>query len=534
MSRRPSARRAAMLIVALGAGILLAPKTSASTTAIAATAIAPPHVMVIMEEDKSPSDILGNAFAPYINDSLARNYASATNWFAVHHNSPLDYAALIAGFVPNWTTTVFNTYPDQTVVGELAAKGIGSRAYIEDMPSACDIADHGITGQYFPDHNPFVHFTSITGNASQCDQEVVPLASSFASDLSNGTAPPFMFVVPNACDDMHTPGPNDPSCGSSYNAVSQGDTWLSTHLPAVLASSWYQSGGTVIITFDEGSNSASWDGGSGGQIPTLVISSRARGAYTAGGDQFGILRAIEEDYGVPLLGSSADPAHGDLTGAGVMPSPGTRFVDRVYADLLNRAPDGGGLAYWSAQIDSGQPRYPISLSLTASVEYTGHAVQALYQRYLHRAADGTTSSGGEGFWVNYIRSGATYEQLAESLIASDEYFFNRAGGDDTTYVNTLYQDILGRAPDPAGLAYWVGQLEAGGPRAQVSAAILVSTEGYQDLVNSVFGKFLRRSPDAAGLAFWTVLLVSGVRDEQFIASIIGSAEYLQYGVGHFD
>ena len=221
-----------------------------------------------------------------------------------------------------------------------------------------------------------------------------------------------------------------------------------------------------------------------------------------------------------------------VTQSDTAPAVGQRLVTQVYQDLLNRGTDPAGLAYWSNLVDSGQPRYWIALSLTSSTEYRGDQVQALYEKYLHRATDGTTSSGGEGFWVNYVAHGATFEQLAESLIGSDEYFYNRAGGNFATYVTTLYGDILGRVPDPGGLLYWVGRLQSGAPRYLVSASILVSTEGYQNLVRSVFQTFLRHQPDPGGLNFWTGLLQSGTRDETVIASITASDEYFAYAVTH--
>jgi hypothetical protein len=73
----------------------------------------------------------------------------------------------------------------------------------------------------------------------------------------------------------------------------------------------------VIITWDEGSSNVGLPGGSapdnGGHIATLVLSSQHKvGAYTVGGDTFGALRAIEEVFGVGLLGNSVHPADGDL------------------------------------------------------------------------------------------------------------------------------------------------------------------------------------------------------------------------------
>src|SRR4029077_7781153 len=49
----------------------------------------PPHIMQIIEENEGYNDIIGSSSAPYIN-SLAKNYASATKWYAVQGNSPHD------------------------------------------------------------------------------------------------------------------------------------------------------------------------------------------------------------------------------------------------------------------------------------------------------------------------------------------------------------------------------------------------------------------------------------------------------------
>jgi hypothetical protein len=99
------------------------------------------------------------------------------------------------------------------------------------------------------------------------------------------------------------------------NPVLQGDQWLQSYLPTVLSSSWYASGGVVVLTWDEGTTSQGWNGGSGAEIPTLVISARAHGAYAGGGDHYGTLRAIEEAHGV-------DP----------------RFVNGVFQTFLRRLP----------------------------------------------------------------------------------------------------------------------------------------------------------------------------------------------------
>jgi phosphatidylinositol-3-phosphatase len=262
-----------------------------------AAAVSPPHIMVIVEENEGYANVIGSSKAPYIN-SLVSTHASATKWYGLTDNSLADYVALISG------TT--GSYSSPTLVGELAASGISWKAYMESMPSAC-YTGPGV-GNYAKVHNPFVHFKSITSNTAQCNQ-IVPFAGSggFASDLTGNTAPSFMFVVPNVCNDMHS------TC-STVNKIKQGDNWLQSNLSTVLGSPWYTAGGIVIITWDSATTAdkSGWKTGSGGHIPTIVISATFSGAFSSGGNLYGTLRAIEEAYGVGLLGKSSSLANGDL------------------------------------------------------------------------------------------------------------------------------------------------------------------------------------------------------------------------------
>ena len=85
----------------------------------------------------------------------------------------------------------------------------------------------------------------------------------------------------------------------------------------MLTSSWYTSGGVIIITWDESASGDDSGGsyGDGGHIPTIVISPTASGHFTSSGDHYATLRAIEKAYVVPLLNNSYDPDFGDLTPA---------------------------------------------------------------------------------------------------------------------------------------------------------------------------------------------------------------------------
>tara|TARA_Y100001968_G_C19333410_1_gene705503 strand:+ start:1 stop:1248 length:1248 start_codon:yes stop_codon:yes gene_type:complete len=70
---------------------------------------------------------------------------------------------------------------------------------------------------------------------------------------------------------------------------------------------------------------------------------------------------------------------------------------------------------------------------------------------------------GLRYWIGNFSSGRDDERaVASSFLASTE-FKQRYGENvsDSTYVNTLYKNVLGRNADTGGLNYWLGQLNSG-------------------------------------------------------------------------
>ena len=72
-------------------------------------------------------------------------------------------------------------------------------------------------------------------------------------------------------------------------------------------------------------------------------------------------------------------------------------------------------------------------------------------------------SDGLAYWISKNSSGENSERvIAESFLISDE--FKSLYGESVTnqqYIETLYNNILGRLPDQSGLDYWMSQLNNG-------------------------------------------------------------------------
>ena len=291
--------------------------------------------MLIVEENHSyngVNGVIGNKAAPYIN-GLAQQYLSATSWYAPFHGSPMDYMALLAGN-NDGSLTPGKQSNDTTLVDELASKGISWGAYMEAMQTSCNSKTYtdpaSQIGLYVPDHNPFLYYVS-TSTPAACQNNVPvgqpsafpdPPNDPFTAVMNSNSLPDFMFVVPDNCDEMHSECP-----ANGNNEPGNADAWMANNMPAIQASAWYKQGGIVIITWDEAfhTDDSGWLNGvvcpsssncGGGNIPTIVVSAAdatlSNHNFTAGGNLYGILRGIEEEYGVPLLSDSASTGNGDL------------------------------------------------------------------------------------------------------------------------------------------------------------------------------------------------------------------------------
>jgi N-acetylneuraminic acid mutarotase len=209
----------------------------------------------------------------------------------------------------------------------------------------------------------------------------------------------------------------------------------------------------------------------------------------------------------------------------VTPTPDPRnpaFVAQVYLDLLHRPADPGGFTAFVTLLNQGViRRTQLVLAIESSVEYRTNQINTIYESLLGRSAD----AGGLNALLGFLAAGGTYEQI-EGFVAGSDEFFARSGGTNDGFLNALYEDALGRAPDAGGRAGFDQFLARGGSRTQVATSIFTSPEHDIDLVSGWYVTFLRRPPDGGGLNSFVTALMLGARDETLIAAMVGSDEYL--------
>lgn len=260
-------------------------------------------------ENVTWSEIKDSTNAPYINNVLLPSSSYCDHFVTAPNTSGSlpQYLWLEAGtnfgITDSSDPTAHHIASTNHLAIQLQNAGISWKAYAENINGTnCPTTS---TGLYAAFHNPFVYFDDIYLNSVNCSNHIRPYAE-FPRDLTNNAVPRYSFITPNLCNDMH----NASGCATS-SRVRNGDNWLATEIPKILASRSYSNNGSIFITWDEGT------GGVAGPYGTIVISAWAKGAGYRNTNRFDhatTLRTIQEIFGVrPFLGAADSvPSLSDL------------------------------------------------------------------------------------------------------------------------------------------------------------------------------------------------------------------------------
>ncbi|MGO9186116.1 alkaline phosphatase family protein [Mycobacterium sp.] len=246
------------------------------------------HIVIVVEENRSQNNIIGNKSAPFIN-ALAANGAMMAQSFAETHPSEPNYLALFAGntFGVTKDSCPVDAGAAPNLASELLAAGYTFVGFAEGLPAVGSTVCSA--GKYARKHVPWANFSN------------VPPANSLpfsAFPTGNYAAlPTVSFVIPDNDDDMHD------------GSVAQGDAWLNRELSGY--ANWAVANNSLlIVTWDEDDN------GSHNQIPTVFYGAHVRpGTYNEQISHYNVLSTLEQMYGLPKTGYAVNaPAITDIWG----------------------------------------------------------------------------------------------------------------------------------------------------------------------------------------------------------------------------
>jgi hypothetical protein len=79
----------------------------------------------------------------------------------------------------------------------------------------------------------------------------------------------------------------------------------------------------------------------------------------------------------------------------------------------------------------------------------------LYSAYLTRIPD----AGGLNFWLGRRRAGWTLSRISSNFAGSSEFIRRYGSLTNRAFVENIYENVLQRPGDAAGISYWTGQLD---------------------------------------------------------------------------
>lgn len=196
------------------------------------------------------------------------------------------------------------------------------------------------------------------------------------------------------------------------------------------------------------------------------------------------------------------------------------FIRALYGHVLGRESAPQETPAWVSVLASSSGK-PVAEGFLWSPERRGSQVDGYYERFLNRPA----SPQERAAWVARFDAGAVEQIVMLTFLASEEY--QQLHASDDAFVDALYDDVLGRAPDAPGKDGWLAALRAGRNRAEVARGFLASRESYTNQVDAFYGSHLGREPEPGGRDYWVGALAQGLTLTNMAIGFFTSPEFIE-------
>ncbi len=208
------------------------------------------------------------------------------------------------------------------------------------------------------------------------------------------------------------------------------------------------------------------------------------------------------------------------------------FVTRFYEKVLNRTPDSWGLSDWTSRLMEGDKSgADVAKGFVLSQEFINQSkpvdeyLNILYAAFFNRTAD----EAGFNDWKSKLESGThSREDVLNGFLGAQEFInlsnaYNISPSFSATqglnrvlvseFVTRMYNQVLKRSPDGAGLDDWTNQLMQKTRTGSTLAEGFIFSQEFlgrglnnEDYVKVLYRAFFGRSADSGGLSGWVTTL----------------------------
>jgi hypothetical protein len=299
-------KRIALAIVLLAICLWMpgAVATGSSQPAVKEGVPAFSHVFLIIGENTGLSQV-GPIRTPYLVNTLKPSGAWFTTYHGLHDGSTSDYIGMTSG---QYTQCDVNDgapwHCHQNVNNlfhQLDVAGTPWTEWNQSMTNPCALLDSGsdwAQNVYAVHHDPAVYYDNVESPTGHwVNQHSTPSTECLHNVISMGTTAPydtsafdatFSMIIPNDCASGHD------HCHSP-SRLTQFDDFLRSEIPKIENSPAFGNNGLIIITYDEGADTAPK-----GPVPFLAIGPQVdAGTVTTGSyNHYSLLRTLEDGFGI--------------------------------------------------------------------------------------------------------------------------------------------------------------------------------------------------------------------------------------------
>lgn len=227
---------------------------------------------------------------------------------------------------------------------------------------------------------------------------------------------------------------------------------------------------------------------------------------------------------IAVVASLAAGAIGVVTTSGpVAAAPATGevcFVEVAYPVALRRVATASEVTAGAARMRTGTTQATFVRGLARSDERSRLEVKLLYATARLAPPDAAALAT----WTARLRAGARVRDVGAAIISGPE-MWAALGQDVAAYVFHLYEAVLDRSIGGTSLAerdYWVDQVAARG-REWVARRFFGAVEWRAARVDRLYREILGRAPDASGRAYWIQRLAT-LDDIELVVNLAVSRE----------
>jgi hypothetical protein len=202
--------------------------------------------------------------------------------------------------------------------------------------------------------------------------------------------------------------------------------------------------------------------------------------------------------------------------------PTALYLQGLYSQLLQREAQPAEINSWLIPVGYGMARSQAVAAILNSPEYETNLIQSSYQTLLGRAPD---PAGAQALF-QFLQAGGSQEQLTVAFLASHEFYVDQ-GNTPSGWLTALYKDVLARAPGASELASGVQMLAGGVTEQALAAALVTSTEADTRFVQATYQQYLNRQPATADVSGWVGQMQQGMGRAQVLTQVASSDEFYQ-------